>query len=82
MVTTRAAETLEEARVRLAAKARQDGVTLTVEEDGRHYASSTSKPGQSHYVTGYSCDCPGFANRGRCRHHLSLIHISEPTRPY
>jgi len=73
MVTTHAAETLEEARVRLAAKARQDGVTLTVEEDGRHYATSTSTPGKLHYVTGYSCDCPGFANRGRCRHHSALL---------
>jgi len=66
-------ETLEEARVRLAAKARQDGVTLTLEEDGRHYATSTSKPGTRHYVTGYSCDCAGFANRGRCRHHSALL---------
>jgi len=89
MNTTHAAETLEEARVRLAAKARQDGVTLTVEEDGRHYASSTSKPGTLHYVTGYSCDCVGFANRGRCKHHSALLSAMgwlddadpEPTPP-
>jgi len=73
MVTTHAAETLDEARVRLAAKARQEGVTLTVEEDGRYYATSTSKPGKLHYVTGYSCDCVGFANRGRCKHHSALL---------
>jgi hypothetical protein len=89
MVTLQVRETLEEARVRLAAKARLDGVTLTVEEDGRHYASSTSKLGQSHYVTGYSCDCAGFANRGRCRHHSALLSAMgwiddadhEPPRP-
>jgi len=89
MVTTHAVETLEEARVRLAAKAEAEGVKLTRDQDGRHYASSTSKPGQSHYVTGYSCDCVGFANRGRCKHHSALLSSMgwlddadpEPPRP-
>jgi hypothetical protein len=89
MVTTRAAETIDEARVRLAARARQDGVTLTVEEDGRHYATSTSTPGKRYLVTGYSCDCRGFAVHQRCKHHSALLSAMgwlddadpEPPRP-
>jgi len=87
MVTLQVRETIEEARVRLAAKARMDGVTLTV-EDGRHYASSTSKPGTRHYVTGYSCDCVGFIAHGRCKHHSALLSAMgwldadpEPPKP-
>jgi len=89
MVTTHAAETLEEARVRLAAKARETGVQLRVDDQGRHWGSSTSQPGHWHALTGYSCDCPGFANRGRCRHHSALLEAlgwlddadPEPTPP-
>ena len=74
MVTTHAAETLEEARVRLAAKARETGVQLRVDDQGRYWGSSTSQPGHWHALTGYSCDCAGFANRGRCKHHSALLN--------
>ena len=74
MVTQiRHTETLEAARVRLAAKARETGVQLRVDDQGRHWGSSTSQPGHWHALTGYSCDCPGFANRGRCKHHSALL---------
>jgi hypothetical protein len=59
---------------RLAAKARKEGVRLFHDvRDGRHYASSVSHPGKLHYVTGLSCDCPGFASHGRCKHHSALL---------
>ena len=73
MVTLQVRETLEEARVRLATKARETGVQLRVDDQGRYWGSSTSQPGHWHALTGYSCDCPGFANRGRCRHHSALL---------
>jgi hypothetical protein len=73
MVTLQVRETVDGARVRLAAKARQQGVKLTRGEDGRHYASSTSTPGKLHYVTGLSCDCRGFIAHGRCKHHSALL---------
>jgi len=66
-------ETVDGACARLARKARQEGVTITRDQGGRYFASSVSTPGQSHYVTGYSCDCVGFANRGRCKHHSALL---------
>jgi len=66
-------ETVDQARRRLAEKARQEGVTLTLDDDGRWYASSVSRPGTRHYVTAYSCDCIGFCNHGRCKHHSALL---------
>ena len=51
-------ETVDEARVRLARDARQQGVTLTV-EDGRYFASSVSTPGKRYLVTGFSCEATG-----------------------
>jgi len=82
-------ETVDGARARLARKARQEGVTITRDQDGRYFASSVSTPGKQYLVTGYSCDCPGFANRGRCRHHSALLSAMgwlddadpEPPRP-
>lgn len=76
MVTTleRSVESREQAIRRLAEKARESGVRLTRDRrDGRHYASSASRPGTWHYVTGYSCDCQGFATHGRCMHHSALL---------
>jgi hypothetical protein len=59
---------------RLAAKARKEGVQLYRDtRDGRYYASSVSHPGKLHYVTGVSCDCPGFATHQRCKHHSALL---------
>ncbi len=60
--------------MRLAAKARAEGVRLYVDRrDGRHFASSVSHPGTLHYVTGYSCDCRGFATHQRCKHLAALL---------
>jgi hypothetical protein len=66
-------ETREEAVARLAQKARDLGVRLVRDGDGRHYASSISRPGTWHYVTGWSCDCQGFATHQRCMHHSALL---------
>ena len=66
-------ETVDQARRRLAEKARQEGVKLTLDDDGRWYASSVSTPGRRYLVTGYSCTCVGFCNRGRCKHNSALL---------
>jgi hypothetical protein len=64
----------EDAIRRLARKARKEGVQLFRDSrDGRYYASSVSHPGKMHYVTGVSCDCPGFATHQRCKHHSALL---------
>ncbi len=62
-----------EALARLAAKARRDGIRLYRDRSGRYFASSTSTPGTLHYLTGYSCDCQGFAAHQRCKHHAALM---------
>ncbi len=72
MVTT-IRETIDQARVRLADKARTTGVQLRRDDRGRYWASSTSQPGHWHAVTGYSCDCVGFVSHARCRHHSALL---------
>ncbi len=61
------------ALTRLAAKAKQNGIRLYRDRSGRYFASSASKPGTFHYLTGYSCDCPGFATHQRCKHHAALM---------
>lgn len=67
-------ESREAALVRLAAKARTDGIKLYRDpKDGRHYASSRSQPGTLHYVTGISCTCAGFIAHQRCSHHSALL---------
>ncbi len=67
-------ETPEEAIRRLARKAQREGVKLYRDPtDGRYYASSVSIPDHLHYVTGVSCDCPGFASYQRCKHHSALL---------
>ncbi len=66
-------ETQRQALTRLLDKARAEGVTLSRDQDGRHYASSVSQPGTRHYVTGYSCDCRGFATHQRCKHLAALL---------
>jgi hypothetical protein len=86
----RTQETLEDAMIRLADKARNEGVKLYRDaKDGRYYASSVSNPDTMHYVTGYSCDCAGFAQHGRCKHYAALMAAlgwiqrpePEPTAP-
>ena len=70
---TRITETERTALTRLLAKAKAEGVTLIKDRDGRHFASSVSRPGTRHYVTGYSCDCRGFAAHGHCMHFAALL---------
>ena len=72
MLQTR--ETRTDALVRLAAKARHEGVQLFRDRaDGRYYASSASTPGTRYMVTGYSCECRGFVAHGRCKHYAALM---------
>ncbi len=67
-------ETRTDALVRLAAKARIEGVHLFRDRsDGRYYASSASTPGLRYMVTGYSCECRGFIQHGRCQHYAALM---------
>jgi hypothetical protein len=68
-------ESVDQARKRLAAKARKGGVKITFADDGRWFASSVSKPGTRHFVTAYSCDCVGFFNHGRCKHNAALLSM-------
>ena len=59
---------------RLAAQARAKGVTLLQEcAPGAWFATSASQPGQIHRLTGFSCDCEGFAYNDRCMHHSLLL---------
>ena len=69
----RITETERTALTRLLAKAKAEGVRLIKDRDGRHFATSVSAPGTLHYVTGYSCDCQGFATHQRCKHHAALL---------
>jgi len=81
------AESVDQARLRLAQKARDSGVKLRIDPDGRWYASSVSSPGHWHYVTGFSCDCLGFFRVQRCMHNSALLAClgwlsgDEPTDP-
>ena len=57
---------------RLADLAHERGLRLF--RDGpRWYCSSASNAGGCHYVTGLSCDCPGFIAHQRCTHHALLL---------
>jgi hypothetical protein len=59
--------------MRLAAKAKAEGVRLYVDRrDGRHYASSATTTGRLYFVTLASCTCPGFATHQRCKHWAAL----------
>ena len=74
---TQAIEQHAEAVVRLAEQAKVNGVQIYA-HGLSYYATSKSQPGALHYVTVWSCDCVGFAFRGRCRHHAALLaHIGE-----
>jgi len=67
-------ETIDAARRRLAEKARAEGVKLYVDRrDQRHYAASTTRPGDLYYVTLLSCSCRGFIAHQRCKHHAALL---------
>jgi hypothetical protein len=72
---------------RLADLAHERGLRL-FREGQRWYCSSASRPGEAHYVTGLSCDCPGFIAHQRCTHHALLLERLgwlpevEPDMPY
>jgi hypothetical protein len=66
-------ETIDQARIRLAQKARESGVKVRIGSDGRFFVSSASRFGHEHFVTGWSCDCDGFARHGRCMHHSAVL---------
>ena len=80
-------ETIDAARIRLAEKARLEGVRILRDNrDNRHYATSTSQPGVLYFVTLMSCTCKGFMTHQRCRHHSALLLAygqigPEPTAP-
>ncbi len=57
---------------RLAELAHQRGLRL-FRDGSRWYCSSASDAGGCHYVTGLSCDCPGFIAHQRCTHHALLL---------
>lgn len=72
-----AIEQHNEAVVRLAEQAKASGVRI-YSYNLTYYATSKSEPGALHAVTAWSCDCKGFAFRGRCQHHAALLdHIGE-----
>jgi hypothetical protein len=57
---------------RLADLAHQRGLRLF--RDGpRWYCTSASRPGESYFLTGFSCTCPGFIAHQRCSHHALLL---------
>lgn len=70
-----ASETLAQALHRLAAQARERDIRVYVyPAAGEWFTSSYSQPDILHRVTRSSCDCPGFAWRGRCAHLAALLH--------
>ena len=69
-------ETHDQAVIRLAdeAAARDVRVFRAPGPSGTEwFATSRTRPGTLHRVTGYSCDCPGFARHQRCTHHSALL---------
>jgi hypothetical protein len=58
-----------------------DGVKLIRAASGRYYAESRSAPGTLWFLTGFSCQCPGFLHRQTCRHHRALMQALGWTRP-
>ena len=71
---TMTTETIGQARRRLADKAQAEGVKLYVDRrDQRHYAASTTRPGDLYYVTLLSCSCRGFIAHQRCKHHSAIL---------
>jgi hypothetical protein len=70
---TRTQEFYERGSVDVAQRIEVDGVTLLRSTQGRFYAESGSRPGTMYLLTGFSCQCPGFAYRQTCRHHRALM---------
>jgi hypothetical protein len=87
---TRTQEFYEHGSVEAAQRTEVDGVTLIRSTQGRFYAASASSPGTLYLLTGFSCQCAGFAYRQTCRHHRALMSAlgwtetareSTPARP-
>ena len=72
MQTTMERETHDQAIVRLAGEAAARGVRV-YRAGPEWFCPSSSQPGTLHRVTGYSCDCRGFARHQRCGHHAALL---------
>jgi hypothetical protein len=70
---TRTQEFYDGASVDVAQRTEVDGVTLIRSTQGRFYAASASHPGKLYLLTGFSCQCAGFAYRQTCRHHRALM---------
>lgn len=78
-VTTRQQETLEAALVRLADKARAEGVTL--QRDSRtvqFYATSGTVAGKRYEVSAYACTCQGNQRHGYCKHMAAVAPAPAP----
>lgn len=73
VATIRRQETGYEALVRLAGKARKEGVQLLhSRQKGVYVATSGTVEGGHYAVTPHSCECKGFARCGRCKHIAAL----------
>ncbi|HWV23034.1 MAG TPA: zinc finger domain-containing protein [Thermomicrobiales bacterium] len=73
VATIRQQETGYEALVRLAGKARKEGVQLLhSERTGAYVATSGTTAGKRYAVTPHSCECQGFRKWGRCKHVAAL----------
>ena len=69
----RTLETRDQAFRRLLAVARESGIRLLHDQEGRFYATSASEPDLLHPVAPDSCSCRGFATHRRCRHVTALL---------
>ncbi len=58
---------------RLAALGRQRGLRLFEPAPGHWFCTSASAPLALHTLTGFTCDCAGFAHHARCSHHSLLL---------
>jgi hypothetical protein len=72
MQTTMERESHDAAVIRLAASPANRGVTV-YRAGSEWFAPSRTRPGTLHRVTGFSCDCRGFARHQRCGHHSALL---------
>jgi hypothetical protein len=58
---------------RLALLARERGLRILRDREGRFLVTSHSHPRLVYYVTAVSCECPGFIRHGRCTHQALLL---------
>jgi hypothetical protein len=76
-------ETRDQALRRLLQVARESGVQLRIDTEGKYWATSVSQPGLLNPVSATSCSCRGFLAHRRCRHVAALLHhlgqLPDPT---